>query len=98
MKLPEIPYRLRIEPRLDNPAWIGFVSSVVGVLLALIVGGFVLYAAGATQPLATYREIFKEGFGTFADWQAGFNAMLAGTSCPKGSLCFGPLSDTFVKA
>lgn len=98
MKLPGTSYRLRIEPRLDNPAWIGLASSIVGVLLALIVGGFVLKAAGAGDPVATYREIFKEGFGTFEDWQAGINALATGTGCPKGSLCFGPLSDTFVKA
>jgi simple sugar transport system permease protein len=76
----------------------GFASSVIGVLLALIVGGFVLKAAGANNPVATYREIFKEGFGTFQDWQAGVNALATHTECPKGKLCFGPLSDTLVKA
>ena len=98
MKLNGINYRLRIESRLDNPNWIGLVSSVVGVLLALFVGGFVLKAAGASHPVATYGEIFKEGFGTFEDWQAGFSALATNTSCPKGKLCFGPLSDTLVKA
>ncbi|HLO31594.1 MAG TPA: ABC transporter permease [Anaerolineales bacterium] len=98
MNLPGTSYRLRIEARLDNPRWIGYVSSIIGVLLALFVGGFVLKAAGANHPVATYREIFKEGFGTFADWQAGINAFVTGTDCPKGLLCFGPLSDTLVKA
>ncbi len=98
MNLPGTSYRLRIEPRLDNPRWIGIVSSVIGVLLALFVGGFVLKAAGAQDPIATYREIFKEGFGTFSDWRAGINALITGTDCPKGVLCFGPLSDTLVKA
>ena len=98
MRINGTNYRLRIEARLDNPSWIGLVSSIVGVLLALIVGGFVLKAAGASDPVATYREIFKEGFGTVQDWQAGINAALTNTSCPKGKLCFGPLSDTLVKA
>lgn len=98
MKLNGANYRLRIEARLDNPNWIGLVSSIVGVLLALFVGGFVLKAAGADHPVATYREIFKEGFGTFEDWQAGISAWMTNTSCPKGKLCFGPLSDTLVKA
>jgi ABC-type uncharacterized transport system permease subunit len=98
MNLPGTAYRLRIETRLDNPRWIGLASSVIGVLLALFVGGFVLKAAGANDPFATYREIFKEGFGTFAEWQAGINALTTGTGCPKGKLCFGPLSDTLVKA
>ena len=90
--------RIRIEPRLDNPRWIGVVSSVMGIVLALIVGAFVLRASGANDPIATYQEIFKEGFGTPADWQAGITALLTGTDCPKGSLCFGPISDTLVKA
>ena len=95
MKKPS--YRLRVETRADNPGWVGVLSSVLGVIISLIVGGFVLRAAGAVNPIATYREIFKEGFGTFADWQAGFSAILSNTACPKGMLCFGPLSDTLVK-
>lgn len=98
MNLPRTSYRLRIETRLNNPNWVGFASSIIGVLLALFVGGLVLKAAGANDPVSTYREIFKEGLGTFADWQAGFNAWINNTDCPKGMLCFGPLSDTFVKA
>jgi ABC-type uncharacterized transport system permease subunit len=98
MKWKGINYRLRIETRLDNPRWVGVVSSIFGILFALIVGGFVLKAAGASDPLGTYLEIFKEGFGTLADWQAGFHAVVTNTSCPKGMLCFGPLSDTLVKA
>jgi ABC-type uncharacterized transport system permease subunit len=98
MNIPGTSYRLRMETRLDNPNWIGLLSSIIGVLLALIVGGIVLKAAGANNPVATYREIFKEGFGTFADWQAGINALVTNTDCPKGKLCFGPLSDTLVKA
>lgn len=82
---------------MDNPGWVGVLSSVLGVVLSLIVGGFVLRAAGAMDPIGTYREIFKEGFGTPADWAAGFSALFSGTACPKGMLCFGPLSDTLVK-
>ena len=98
MIVPGTTYRLRVEPRLDNPRWIGLASSVLGVLLALVIGGFVLKAAGAADPIATYQEIFKEGFGTFADWRAGFVALFTNTDCPKGLLCFGPFSDTLVKA
>jgi general nucleoside transport system permease protein len=98
MNLPGTSYRLRVESRLDIPNWVGLVSSIIGVLLSLFVGGFVLKAAGANNPIATYEEIFKEGFGTFADWQAGIHALVTNTDCPKGLLCFGPLSDTLVKA
>ena len=98
MNLPLKSYRLRVETRFSNPGWIGVVSSILGIVLALIVGGFVLRAAGAHDPIATYREIFKEGFGTLGDWQAGIKALLTNTDCPKGMLCFGPISDTLVKA
>jgi len=98
MNLPWKSYCLRIETRADNPGWMGVVSSILGVILALVVGGFVLRAAGANNPIATYREIFKEGFGTLRDWQAGIYALLTNTDCPKGLLCFGPISDTLVKA
>jgi ABC-type uncharacterized transport system permease subunit len=98
MKLPGTSYRLQFETRLDNPGWIGAVSSILGVVIALVIGGFVLRLAGAPHPIETYRVIFKEGFGTFLDWQAGFIALFTNTDCPKGLLCFGPLSDTLVKA
>src|SRR5579859_352024 len=97
MNLPGTPYLLMVETRRTNPGWAGVVSSILGVVLALIVGGFVLKAAGAA-PISTYQEIFKEGFGTPADWQAGVVALFTNTDCPKGLICFGPLSDTLVKA
>ena len=98
MKVPGTSYRIRFETRLDNPGWIGALSSVLGVILALIIGAFVLQMAGANNPIATYQEIFKEGFGTLADWRAGFIALFTNGDCPKGLLCFGPISDTLVKA
>jgi len=98
MSRPRTSYTVRIETRSDNPGWMGVLSSVLGVILALIVGGFLLKAAGAQDPIGTYREIFKEGFGTVADWQAGITALMTGGDCPKGMLCLGPLSDTLVKA
>jgi len=97
MKRLFLSYRLTVELRSENLGWTGVVSSVLGVVLALIVGGFVLRAAGAVNPVATYAEIFKEGFGTPADWRAGTTALLNNGDCPKGLLCFGPLSDTLVK-
>jgi ABC-type uncharacterized transport system permease subunit len=98
MNLPGTSYRISVETRLDNPpGWVGVLSSILGVLISLVVGGFVLRAAGATDPIATYQEIFKEGFGTPADWMAGVAAIANNEACPKGMLCFGPLSDTLVK-
>jgi general nucleoside transport system permease protein len=98
MNLPGTSYRVRVEARMDTPGWMGLVSSVTGVLFALIIGGFVLRLAGAMNPLATYQEVFKEAYGTPSDWGAGISALLSNTDCPKGMLCFGPISDTLVKA
>lgn len=98
MNMPSTQYRVRVEARMDTPGWMGLVSSVVGVVLALLVGGFVLRLAGALDPVGTYREVFKEAYGTPADWVAGINALLTNQDCPKGLLCFGPISDTLVKA
>jgi ABC-type uncharacterized transport system permease subunit len=96
VNVPGTAYRLHVETRRDNPGWAGLLSVVLGVTLALVIGGLVLKAAGA-EPISTYAEIFKEGFGTPADWQAGLTALFTGGDCPKGLLCFGPLSDTLVK-
>ncbi len=98
MNVPGTAYRLQVEVRADNPGWMGLVSSILGVVLALIIGGFVLLAAGATDPIGTYGEIFKQGFGTPADWQAGITALFTGGDFPRGLLCFGPVADTLVKA
>ena len=97
MKRLFLSYRLAVELRSENLGWTGVVSSILGVVLALIVGGFVLRAAGAVNPVATYAEIFKEGFGTPVDLRAGTIALFTNGDCPKGLLCFGPLSDTLVK-
>ncbi len=98
MNLPGTSYRLRADVRTDVPRWMGILTSILGIVVALVVGGIVLRFAGAPDPVATYKEIFKEGFGTPADWGAGIRALLAGADCPKGLLCFGPISDTLVKA
>jgi simple sugar transport system permease protein len=98
MNLPFSNYRVRIETRDNTPGWLNLISSILGVILALFVGGLLLKAAGASNPFLTYGEIFKEAFGTPADWVAGIKAFSSATACPKGTLCFGPLSDTFVKA
>jgi len=97
MKLTLSNYQVKVEARHSQPAWLGLVSSLLGVVLALVVGGFLLKAAGASSALATYKEIFKEAFGTPMDWSAGIKALVSHQDCPKGSLCFGPLSDTLVK-
>ena len=97
MKNPFSSHSLRIETRVETPGWMEVITSILGVVLALLVGGVVLKAAGAPHPVETYQAIFKEAFGTWADWQAGMTAVVNNAPCPKGKLCFGPLSDTLVK-
>ncbi len=90
--------RLRFEPRLEMSRWLNVATPLIGVVLALVVGGVVLRFAGAPDPLETYAAVFEQAFGTPVDWVAGGRALLTGTPCEKGLLCFAQFSDTLVKA
>jgi len=98
MNLPELITELRIESRSHLPAWIGVVSAVSWRCPGIDRCGFVLRAAGATDPIATYIEIFKEGFGTPADWAAGCMLCSPARIVQRACNVFGPFSDTLVKA
>jgi len=57
------PFRVRIEPRLDDPPrWFPFVLSLAAILVALFVGGILLKLAGG-DPLRSYAAILKASFG-----------------------------------
>ena len=57
-------YRLRLEPRLDEPpAWFSFLLSLVAIIVALIVGGIVIAAAGG-DPIRSYVHIANASFGS----------------------------------
>lgn len=58
------PYRLQVEPRLqDVPRWFPALVSVAAILVALIIGGFIILIAGG-DPFATYGHIARASFGS----------------------------------
>jgi len=58
------PYRLQVEPRLQNvPRWFPALVSVAAILVALIIGGFIILIAGG-DPFATYGHIARASFGS----------------------------------
>jgi simple sugar transport system permease protein len=57
------PYRLRIEPRMEEPArWYPFLLFLGALVLALVIGGFLLVLAGG-DPLRSYAHIARASFG-----------------------------------
>ncbi|HLC01570.1 MAG TPA: ABC transporter permease [Anaerolineales bacterium] len=56
------PIEIRLEPRLTQPAWLGFVVSLGAVALALVLGGIVLKLVGG-DPLRAYRFMLMASFG-----------------------------------
>ena len=57
-------FKIRLEPRLDEPpAWYPVVLSLAAVVIALIVGGVVIRAAGG-DPVRSYVHIAKASFGS----------------------------------
>jgi general nucleoside transport system permease protein len=56
-------YRIKIEPRLDQPpAWYPAAVSVGAIILALILGGILIMIAGG-NPFASYAHIARASFG-----------------------------------
>ena len=56
-------YRIKIEPRLDQPpAWYPLLVSVSAILVALILGGFVIASVGG-NPFLSYAHIARASFG-----------------------------------
>jgi simple sugar transport system permease protein len=62
-KRPTRQWRIKIEPRLDEPpAWFPAAVSLGAVILALIVGGVLISFAGG-NPFASYAHIARASFG-----------------------------------
>jgi len=61
--LPQLPFRIVVEPRLNVPRWLSPVTSLGAVIVALIIGGFVIQASGG-HPIESYQHIFKAAFGS----------------------------------
>ncbi len=56
------PFNVRVEPRMQQPAWLSAVISLGAVVLALILGGIVLIFVGG-RPLQAYLFMVKAAFG-----------------------------------
>ena len=57
-------YRIKIEPRLDEPrAWYPAAISVLAIIVALILGGILIAFAGG-NPFASYAHIARASFGS----------------------------------
>ena len=57
------PYRIHFEPRLNEPPrWFPFLVSASAILIALAMGGILIYFAGG-DPLRSYAHIARASFG-----------------------------------
>jgi simple sugar transport system permease protein len=60
----QMPYKIKIEPRLENPpGWYSPLLSVVAVIIALIIGAFVIKIGGGS-PWKAYTHIARYSFGS----------------------------------
>jgi len=58
------PYRIRLEPRLQEPPrWYPFLVSLGAIVIALILGGILISVAGG-DPLRSYAHIAEASFGS----------------------------------
>jgi len=53
--------RVKIEPRLDIPRWMPFVSVLIALVIALLIGAIPL-AYGGLNPIVAYWQMVKAGF------------------------------------
>jgi ABC-type uncharacterized transport system permease subunit len=57
-----LPFAIRIEPRLEVPRWLSPLVSVGAIIVALILGGIIIFFVGG-DPIASYLHIGKAAFG-----------------------------------
>jgi len=55
-------FRLRMEPRMEQPGWLGLIVSLGAVTFALVLGGVVLMLVGG-DPIRAYAFMAKAAFG-----------------------------------
>lgn len=58
----ELPFKMRLEPRLEQPGWLSGLISLGAVIVALILGGIVLLLVGGS-PLRAYAFMVRAAFG-----------------------------------
>jgi simple sugar transport system permease protein len=52
---------LKIEPRLETPRWIPYLSIIIALIIALILGAIPL-AYGGLNPITAYQQMFRAGY------------------------------------
>ncbi len=57
-----LPFVIRVEQRLEVPKWLPVLTSVGSLVVAFILGGIVIWAAGG-DAIASYEHIYKAAFG-----------------------------------
>jgi ABC-type uncharacterized transport system permease subunit len=60
-----VPYRMRIEPRMEIPRWLPALLAAGAVILGLILGAIVLRLAGEPNPIRAYMRIAGALFGSW---------------------------------
>ena len=58
----QIPFTIKVEPRLTTPRWLPLATSVGAVVFSLVLGGIVLAFVGG-DPINAYIHIFVAAFG-----------------------------------
>ncbi len=59
----QLPFTMGLEQRMDTPGWLPVVTSVGAVIVALLIGGVILWLSGG-DPVRSYQHIFKAAFGS----------------------------------
>jgi len=59
-----LPYKVKIEPRLDTPTWLPTAVSVGAVVLGLVFGAIALRLAGQRNPFGAFASIAGVLFGS----------------------------------
>jgi len=58
----QLPFFVKVEPRMTVPRWLPLATSIGSVVLSLVLGGFVLAYVGG-DPINAYLHMFDAAFG-----------------------------------
>lgn len=57
-----LPFRLKLEPRLETPKWLPWATTIGSIVVALLVTGLILMYVGG-NPVQSFRAIYLAAFG-----------------------------------
>ncbi|MFZ2487812.1 MAG: ABC transporter permease [Anaerolineae bacterium] len=61
-KRPLIPWKIRVEPRIQSPRWLAGLVSLLALVVAFFIGGIIIKLAGG-DPIRAYGHILEAAFG-----------------------------------